>query len=243
MRKAMVQQALKVDGEIATHPVAQYYHFVRTQIAPLLPENPKKILEVGCASGATLRWLKSIFPDAQTTGVELNSALLPELRQNADIGIIGTIEDCIPRLDRYDLILALDVLEHLTDSLGTLRRLCDNLEGPGSRVIVSLPNVAHLSVSAPLLFRRRFEYQDAGILDRTHMRFFTEASAVELLNKAGLIVTGGVISGLQGPKSRLIDRLSFGLLRHHLAKQYIMCGCPITDGLSSQPRIRWGVAS
>jgi len=238
----MVQQVLKVD-EITAHPVAQYYHFVRTQIAPLLPKRPKKILEVGCASGATLRWLKSLFPDAETTGVELNSALLPELRQNADIAIIGTIEDCIPKLDHYDLILALDVLEHLVDSLGTLRRLCDNLERPNGRVIVSLPNVAHLSVSAPLLFRRRFEYQDAGILDRTHMRFFTEASAIELLNKAGLIVTSGVIAGLQGPKSKLIDRLSFGLLRHHLAKQYIMCGCPITAELNSQPQVRWGIAS
>jgi 2-polyprenyl-3-methyl-5-hydroxy-6-metoxy-1,4-benzoquinol methylase len=236
-------QLPKQNAETMVSQVEHYYHFVRAEIAPLLPKYPMRILEIGAASGATLRWLKKLYPEAETTGIELNPALLPELRQNADIAIISAVEDCMHQLSSYDLILALDVLEHLPDSLGTLQKLCGLLERPLGQVIVSLPNVAHLSISMPLLFKRRFEYQDAGILDRTHLRFFTEASAVNLLNQAGLIVTRGIVTGLQGPKSRLLNRLSFGSLQHYLARQYIMCGCPAAELVVNQARIRWGVAA
>ena len=225
-------------SESPSNPLSRYYNFVRTQFGPLLPENPRSILEVGAASGGTLRWLKSLFPHAHTTGVEINEGLLPELRRNVDTAIIGAVEDIIPQLGRYDLILALDVLEHLVDLLGTLRQLVALLE-TGGHVIVSLPNVAHWRVSVPLLLRRQFEYQDAGILDRTHLRFFTEASAVDLLNQAGLVVVGGIINGPQGPKSRLLDIVSLGILRHHLTKQYIMCGRRTAEGSIVQPEIRW----
>ncbi len=214
-----------------------YYHFVRREIAPLLPSNPRSVLEVGAASGATLKWLKTIFPAIETTGVELNQAMRDELRHNTDTYLIGRIEECIPQLRSYDLILLLDVLEHLHNSLDTLRQLCSLLT-PGGTVIVSLPNVAHLSVSVPLLLRRKFEYQDAGILDRTHMRFFTEDSAIKLLNDAGLTVKGGLMSGLGGPKSRLIDTVSLGLLRHHLTKQYIMSG-QLVNQFHRQERVNW----
>ncbi len=122
-------------SESPSNPLSRYYNFVRTQIGPLLPENPRSILEVGAASGGTLRWLKSLFPHAHTTGVEINEALLPELRRNVDTAIIGAVEDIIPQLGRYDLILALDVLEHLVDSLGTLRQLVRMM-----RLASTLPN-------------------------------------------------------------------------------------------------------
>jgi 2-polyprenyl-3-methyl-5-hydroxy-6-metoxy-1,4-benzoquinol methylase len=219
------------------HTSESYYHFVRYEIAPLLPHNPHNILEVGAASGATLRWLKSKFSNATTTGLELNEAMLPELRENVDYAIIGSIDDYISQLKSYDLILCLDVLEHLVDPWSVLRRLCSILNPDGS-VIVSLPNVAHLSVSLPLLLRREFQYQDAGFLDRTHMRFFTEQSAVQLLNDAGLIVTNGLMAGLHGPLSKIIDRVSFGFLRHHLTKRYIMCGRKACNSHKQTP-VRW----
>jgi 2-polyprenyl-3-methyl-5-hydroxy-6-metoxy-1,4-benzoquinol methylase len=204
-------------------PSGSYFHIVRKEIRPLLPANSKRALEVGAASGRTLKWLKSLFPNMETTGVELNDALLPDLRRNADRPLSGPIEEVIRQLKEYDLILLLDVLEHLTDSLGTLKRLV-SLLNPNGTMIVSLPNVSHLSVSIPLLLKRRFEYQDAGILDRTHLRFFTESSAVGLLNDAGLTVSEGLVTGLQGSKSRLLDVATFGALRHYLTKQYIMSG-------------------
>ena len=217
-----------------------YYHWVRQEIKPLLPKNPSRILEVGAGAGHTLKWIKELYPKTETTAVEINSALLQELRQNVDVPIIGPIDEALPQLKSYDLILFLDVLEHLSDPTATLRNLSKHLEANG-QVIVSVPNIAHLSVSVPLLLQRRFDYQDAGILDRTHLKFFVEGTAIKLLNDANFIVTAGLVSGIQGPKSKLLDLLSFGGLRHHLAKQYIMLG-QLTDGKISQERIRWALA-
>ena len=217
-----------------------YYHWVRQEIKPLLPKNPSRILEVGAGAGHTLKWIKELYPKTETTAVEINSALLQELRQNVDVPIIGPIDEALPQLKSYDLILFLDVLEHLSDPTATLRNLSKHLEANG-QVIVSVPNIAHLSVSVPLLLQRRFDYQDAGILDRTHLKFFVEGTAIKLLNDANFIVTAGLVSGIQGPKSKLLDLVSFGGLRHHLAKQYIMLG-QLTDGKISQERIRWALA-
>ena len=215
-----------------------YYHHVRREIECLLPKSASRILDVGAGAGATLSWLKSLYPNAETTGTEINPALEAELVRNADVTIIGSIDDCLPQLKTYDLILLLDVLEHLPDSLGTLKEVSKLLE-PGGHVIVSVPNIAHLSVAIPLLFRRRFTYKDSGILDRTHVRFFVEETAVGMLHDADLVVTKGLISGLQGARSKVLDRLSVGLLRHHLAKQYIMLAEP---GEDHQRTIRWMVA-
>jgi 2-polyprenyl-3-methyl-5-hydroxy-6-metoxy-1,4-benzoquinol methylase len=225
----------------ATDQTEEYYHHIRREIAPLLPPSASQVLEVGAGAGSTLKWMKSVYPGVKTTAVELNSELRIQLERNADVVLIGPVDEALPRLKTYDLILLLDVLEHLPDSTKTLQALVKHL-APGGQVIVSLPNVAHLSVSVPLLLGRRFTYQESGILDKTHVRFFVEDTAVKLLNDAGLVVTTGLISGLQGPKSRLVNLLSFGLLRHHFAKQYIMCGKP-TDGSAGQGKIRWGIAS
>ena len=214
-----------------------YYEHVRREIQPLLPKSASQILDVGAGAGTTLNWLKSIYPNAETTGVEINSALHAELKKNADVAIIGDVDGCFSQLQNYDLILLLDVLEHLVDSLSTLRKLSTRLKVGGS-VIVSVPNIAHFSVSIPLLLQRRFSYSDAGILDRTHLRFFVEQTAIELLNSANFRVTKGIISGLRGPRSNLLDRLSFGLLRHHLAKQYIMRG-ELGHGEIVQKTIHW----
>lgn len=217
-----------------------YYHLVRSEIEPLLPKAPTRILEVGASSGATLKWLKMLNPNIETTAVELNPALRDELKQNADVVIVGPIDEKVSDLKTYDLILLLDVLEHLPDSTATLRNLSNLLE-LGGHVIVSVPNIAHLSVSVPLLLQRRFNYQDAGILDRTHLRFFVEDTAIKLLNDANLTVTAGLISGLDGPRAKMLDLFSFGLLRHHLAKQYIMLG-QLSDRKIEQTKIRWKIA-
>ena len=216
-----------------------YYHFIRREIEPLLTKSPSRILDVGAGSGMTLKWLKSRFPSAETTGVELNEDMCGELRRNADIAIIAPIDACIHELKTYDLILLLDVLEHVPNAESVLQAL-SNLLTPGGQVIVSVPNIAHLSVSVPLLFKRRFTYRDAGILDRTHLRFFVEDTAVKLMNDCNLTVKKGLVSGLAGPKAKLIDSLSVGMLRHYLTKQYIMLA-ERSEAAGRQPKIHWQI--
>ncbi len=218
--------------------MSNYFHHVRREIAPLLPTQAKRIVDVGCGVGATAAWIKSRYPDAHTIGLEGNAAIHEELAANVDEFHIIDLNGALPDVGRPDLILFLDVLEHLFAPDKVLAGLVSQL-APGGTVIVSLPNVAHLSVSLPLLLRGRFDYEDAGILDRTHLRFFVRSSAITMLNDAGLRVEKGLQSGLQGPKSRLLDSLTFGLIRDHLTKQYILSGTRMNG--SGQGKIEWRV--
>ena len=101
--------------------------------------------------------------------------------------IVGDVADAVVgRSDRFDAIVFGDVLEHLNDPLAALRLAIASL-APAGLVLVSVPNVAHLFVRLSLLLGR-FDYADRGILDRTHLRFFTRRTFLSLLAEAGLVV-------------------------------------------------------
>ncbi len=198
-----------------------YYAFVRRDIEALLPGDYARVLEVGCGSGNTLRWLRDRRPQAHTIGIELNDGVAAELRVNASEVHIGDAGRPPEGLAPVDLMLFLDVLEHFPNPRAVLENYLPLL-APGGTLIVSLPNVAHYSVSLPLLFRRRFDYADAGILDRTHLQFFTAESAVALLNHSGMLVTDGMVNGPNWGKTRLFDRLTLATFRHYLTRQYLL---------------------
>ncbi len=201
-----------------------YFERVRDEIEPLLPTAPKRILEIGSAAGGTLAWLKKKWPDCETVAIEGQHDLLPALQAVVDHAIIADLEEPLPAdLGKFDLILALDVLEHLRSPTDVLHKLASLLNHSGS-IIVSVPNVANFRVLGPLVFKRQFRYADAGILDRTHMRFFTEESALEMMREAGLTVVDGLVNGLTKKRSKLIDVLTLGQARHYLAEQYVMRG-------------------
>jgi SAM-dependent methyltransferase len=213
-----------------------YFHHPRREIEWLLPEVARRILDVGSGTGATSAWLKARYPGCHTVALEGNAAVKDELARNVDDALIVDLNGPIPEIGDPDLVLCLDVLEHLTQPLEVLKRVTSAM-ADGGTVIVSLPNVAHASVSLPLLLKGRFEYQDAGILDRTHLRFFDRQSAVELMNQAGFIVRRGVRTGLRGPRSRIIDGITVGVLRDQLTKQYVLAGKRETGG--RQGAIEW----
>jgi len=200
---------------------AAYFQHSRREIEPLLPDDYRRVLEVGCGSGNTLQWLRDRRPGTRTTGIELNAELADVLKANVDEVHIGDASRPPAGLAPVDLMLFLDVLEHFADPTAVLARYLPLLS-PGGTVIISLPNIAHYSVSLPLLFRRQFSYADAGILDRTHLQFFTESSALALLNANGLTSIDGVVNGPNRGRTRQFDRLTGGLFRHHLSSQYIM---------------------
>jgi SAM-dependent methyltransferase len=231
----MANNALRQTGDSETG----YFGHVRREIGALLPMEANDILEVGCASGLTLKWLKSRYPQARTTGVDGFVANLPLIQANADVGLIADLDRPLPSLGMFDLILALDVLEHLRDAEQVLATLVSQHLKPGGSVIVSLPAVSHYSVSLPLLLARKFQYAEAGILDRTHLRLYVEDSSVGLMNKAGLNVVDGLLGGLSGRRVRIANSMTGGMLKHWLTKQYIMRGVVAAGG---QPPVRWRVA-
>jgi 2-polyprenyl-3-methyl-5-hydroxy-6-metoxy-1,4-benzoquinol methylase len=145
------------------------------------------VLDVGCATG----YLGTTLMErgCRVWGVEVDAAAAHEARRRyEDVATLDLdVTDELPWERRsFDVIVAADVLEHLRDPLRTLRMLREYAR-PGATFVISLPNVAHVSVRIPLLFGR-FRYAESGILDRTHSRLFTFATARELVVSSGLDV-------------------------------------------------------
>lgn len=199
-----------------------YFSHARTEIEPLLPlpnGQPLKALEIGCAGGHTLDWLKKTGRCDWVAGVEPYAELHAGLT-SLDRFFKLDIEKQLPDLpqESLDLILCLDVLEHLVNPWETIRRL-DTLLKPGGQWIISVPNVRNYHIVFDLAFRGRFHYEEAGILDRTHLRFFTRTSAIELAETAGARVTQMIGSETQRWQKRFLSAMGLGDL---LAKQFIL---------------------
>lgn len=148
----------------------------------------RRVLELGPASG----YMSEILCERGCTvvGLELDAEMASQAARFCERVIVGDLDtlDLDEELgeDRFDVILAADVLEHLKDPLKTLRDLRAFLR-PEGYFVVSLPNVAHASVRLALL-EGRFDYRDLGLLDRTHLRFFTHESIALLFDEAELAV-------------------------------------------------------
>jgi 2-polyprenyl-3-methyl-5-hydroxy-6-metoxy-1,4-benzoquinol methylase len=145
----------------------------------------RKALDVGAADGFLAERLTA--QGWSVTALERDPELAARARGRCKEVVVADLESAPPLLHGpFDAIVYGDVLEHLSDPGAVLRTL-DQTLAPGGTVIVSVPNVAHLWVRLSLL-AGRFDYADRGILDRTHLRFFTRRTLRELLRAAGLTV-------------------------------------------------------
>lgn len=213
---------------------SEYFGFIRKDIAPLLPAHAARVLEVGCGRGGTLAWIKATGRADWIAGIELNSDAAADAQTRLDLLLRGDVDRLIDQFptQSLDLILCLDVLEHLVDPWTTLRRL-QALLRPGGQLIASLPNIRHYAVLLPLLLAGRWRYEAAGIMDRTHLRFFSRETAVELLLQAGLSVAATRSTYAWGTWDRWKDRLTFGLLRGFFSFQYLLSARkPLADDLA-----------
>ncbi len=145
----------------------------------------RRLLDVGAADGILSRALTQA--GWRVTGIESDPALAEAGRAHCERMLMTDLDRELPDLDEpFDAIVYGDVLEHLVDPLRTVTGL-NRWLAPGGRVVISVPNVAHLLIRLSLLVGR-FDYFDRGILDRTHLRFFTDRSLRRLLGAAGLVI-------------------------------------------------------
>src|SRR5258708_19270104 len=147
----------------------------------LEPEKGRlKILDVGTASGYLGKILRG--KGHSVSGIENDAAAAEKAKPYYDSFQLADLESYeFPFRREFDYILFADVLEHLRDPAAVLRKCLPALKESG-KIIISVPNVANLAVRISLLFGR-FDYMDRGILDRTHLRFFTLRSLKKLMGE------------------------------------------------------------
>jgi 2-polyprenyl-3-methyl-5-hydroxy-6-metoxy-1,4-benzoquinol methylase len=149
--------------------------------------NGKRVLDVGCSSGELAGLLKA--NDCSIVGIEYDPEAAEKAKERCDQVIVADLEaiENFPFKEKeFDHILFMDVLEHLRDPSSILKRLRPFLKTDGT-VIISIPNIANQSIRFSLLFGR-WNYAEYGILDRTHLRFFTRKTAITLVTEAGFAI-------------------------------------------------------
>lgn len=169
-----------------------YYTIARSALISLIRKDanePMRVLEVGCGGGATLSKIQYLFPNAEVRGIELVENVAKLGTNQIDI-ISGDIETMqLPYEKQYfDYIILADVLEHLYNPEAVLQKLKAYLRVGGGQFLCSIPNLMYKTVILALL-RGEFQYEEAGILDRTHIRFFTWNSICQMLCRCGLVPT------------------------------------------------------
>lgn len=201
-------------------PGPDYYHLVRWDLLEMLDVVPQSVLEVGCGSGNTLAHLKG-QGTVRALGIELDPSVAEEASTKADEILVGDIEamDLPYAACSIDCIILGDVLEHLRDPWQVLSSLA-GLVRPGGAVLASLPNVRFYGVSLGLLLLGEWKYGEDGILDRTHLRFFTRKTIAELFTGAGLEIAE--MSRNYGPRRALANKMTAGIFRDLLARQHLV---------------------
>lgn len=200
-----------------------------------------RVLDVGAGEGALGAQLKA--RGCKVVCLEVDEGRAVKAREKGLEVVVRSIEAAgIEDLGKFDVVVCADVLEHLLDPAGALLKLKGALEGNG-KVLASIPNVAFYGVRLRLLVGR-FDYTDTGILDRTHLRFFTRVTARRLLEEAGLKVTYEAITiapptsavpGMVSRWERLLERRSTGLAVHKafsvapgfFASQFVLEAVPL----------------
>ena len=197
---------------------AGYYGHDRPEVAALVPPTARRVVDVGCGSGALGRRLKASRPGIEVRGVEPEPEQARSAKAVLDDVLVGRAEDPLPAAwPRPDCLLFADVLEHLSDPWSVLRTYRAVLGSAGT-VVLSVPNVAHRTVVGPLLLQGRWDYLPAGVMDRSHLRFFTRATAIEMLESAGFRVRH-VERVLDMPDTNLLQGVLLRLARAHVRRE------------------------
>lgn len=162
-----------------------YYDNARLEMLKYLPENASRILDVGCGRGVLAELIKN-KNKAEVWGIELMESEGLEATPKLDKVFIGPCENFIDNLpDNYfDVIYFNDVLEHLVDPHNVLERIKQKLS-PDGVIVSSIPNVRFYKTFARVVFGKDWKYDDFGVMDKTHLRFFTSKTIKRMYEDLG----------------------------------------------------------
>jgi 2-polyprenyl-3-methyl-5-hydroxy-6-metoxy-1,4-benzoquinol methylase len=189
-----------------------YFTHARPEMQPFVPDSVRRVLDIGCGAGAFGAALKSRIEGLSVTGVEMDPEAAESARARLDLVLTGDAVAALARMQdqKFDAIVLNDVLEHVMDPEALLRQLRPHV-ADGGCVVASIPNVREFFTVLDLVLRGRWDYVDEGILDRTHLRFFTRASLPGLFERGGFHLES--VAGINrsgSTKFKLFNLLSLG---------------------------------
>jgi 2-polyprenyl-3-methyl-5-hydroxy-6-metoxy-1,4-benzoquinol methylase len=163
------------------------------EMLALVPKDAACIVEVGCSSGALAREYRKTNPSCEYIGIEVDADYAQLARAHCSKVLVGNIEQMtdseFQSLSHSDCWIFGDVLEHLYDPWSLLRRIQVSMK-PHTCIVACIPNAQHWSIQWRLNVGE-FRYEDMGLLDRTHIRWFTRKTIGELFESTGFTVVEG----------------------------------------------------
>jgi 2-polyprenyl-3-methyl-5-hydroxy-6-metoxy-1,4-benzoquinol methylase len=209
-------QYRELSEEYALKP-QEYYEQSRPEMVEFVPKYCKRVLDVGCSAGGFGALLKEAIPGCEVWGAEPDPIASQLASSKLDHVIRSTFppEDIEQLSHGFDAICFNDVLEHMISPEATLDA-CKRLLNSGGVVVASIPNILFFYQISEILIKQDWLYVDSGILDRTHLRFFTKKSIIRLFESSGyqIIRMEGINSftagGRFGWKYRIANLLTLG---------------------------------
>lgn len=202
-----------------------YYEGLNREILLELPTEAKLFLDVGCAAGLMGEAIKECHPSAIVHGIECAPAARIEASKRLDHVFDADLNAELPPLGAlYDCVICADVLEHLIDPWSALQGLTKLLT-PTGILIASIPNLRHYKVTRDLVWSGRFTYRESGVMDTTHLRFFTLYEMKKLFQGAGLdLVRYRPIGRGGNVLIRTLSKVLGGGFTEMQAPQYLLVG-------------------
>jgi 2-polyprenyl-3-methyl-5-hydroxy-6-metoxy-1,4-benzoquinol methylase len=212
---------MQTNGNAVARP--EYYNRVKGWMLSFIADGPNRILDLGCGAGRLGQRLREAGKVGEMYGVELCPEVAEEAAKIYDRVIVGDAEKVdFDFLSSLDYVICGDILEHLQDPYTVVRKIMEWLK-PGGKLLVCLPNIRNYRILQDLALHGEWKYTDAGILDQTHLRFFTRQSCKRMLREAGFEVYHDHMV-VDGGRKGLFDKLTCGLFEEFLGAQIFVCG-------------------
>lgn len=194
---------------------SSYYSMSRPEMLNYVPSSASNILEIGCGAGSFASLLKSQRPSVELWGLDIQAGCCDEMKMIFKEYIHGNFEndDIQLPLDYFDCVIMNDVLEHLYDPWKVLNKIKQYLHSDGY-ITLSVPNMRYYNILVDLIFNKRWSYVDKGVLDKTHIRFFTKNSLESMLTECGyrIVSVDGINSRYVSKKYALLNLLLNNLI-------------------------------
>lgn len=194
--------------------MTNYYNEIRSEVAEYIPRNVRKVLEIGCGEGS----FRSFFDDeVEYWGIEPNTLVANIAKNKLSKVLNGTFDEVEDKLieSYFDLIVCNDVIEHMVDPKVFMQSIKKYMASEAS-MLISIPNVRYLTNIYDLLIKKDWQYRDAGILDYTHLRFFTKKSLENFIHSEGYSIR--LIEGINQPDDKVYKKYIFQIASMLLGK-------------------------